>query len=82
MVLAITEVSGGKFLILPWTACPWVEMALCKSADTKMKTTGVQKLQSKLLQHAHLLATVFLGQNHFNLKNDDFLLSFKCLECG
>ena len=68
--------------MLPSVACTWVDMALCKSADTKMKTAGVQKLQSKLLQHEHRLAAAFLAQNLFNLKDGGFLLSFKCLDCS
>lgn len=68
--------------MLPSIAGTWVETAPCKSADTEMKITGVRKLQSKLLQHEHRLATAFLAQNLFNLKDGDFLLSFKGLDCG
>lgn len=78
VVLATAEVSGAKFLMLLSIACTWVEMAPCKSADAKMKTTGVQMLQSKLLQHKRHLATAFRAQNLFSLKDGDFLLSFKC----
>lgn len=62
--------------------CPRLPALGCKSADAKMKTAGVQKLQSRVLRREHRLATACLAPNLFNLKDGDFLLSFKRFDCG
>lgn len=63
---------------LPLAAWTWAATTPCKAADTRTKTAGVWKLQSKLLQHKRCLAAAFLAPNPFNLKEDHFLLSSKC----
>lgn len=63
--------------MLPSIAYTRVETAPCESADAKMKTTGGREPQSQVLQHGPRRATALLAPNLFNLKDGDFLLSFK-----